>query len=85
MRAVSLVVLWPSGPGESKFQVQLLLLGLKFQRGKIVNPDIIPFFHRAPSLPILPVQVELDGFLGVSQVAQRSQVLSSRGYPFHLT
>ncbi|KAJ9072470.1 hypothetical protein DSO57_1027198 [Entomophthora muscae] len=71
MRAVSLVVLWPSGLGESRFWVQFLLPGLKFQRGKIVNPDIIPFFPQAPSLPILLVQVELDGFLGVSQVAQR--------------
>ncbi|KAJ9052694.1 hypothetical protein DSO57_1031779 [Entomophthora muscae] len=60
----------PGGPGGSKFQVQFPLLGLGFQRERIVNPDIIPFFPRAPSLPILLVQVELDGFLGISQVAQ---------------
>ncbi|KAJ9053129.1 hypothetical protein DSO57_1027387 [Entomophthora muscae] len=61
----------PCGLGESRFRVGFLLLGLSFQRRRIVNLDIIPFFPGAPFLPILLVQIELDGFLGISQVAQR--------------
>ncbi|KAJ9078495.1 hypothetical protein DSO57_1006270 [Entomophthora muscae] len=61
----------PGGPGESRFQVQFPLLGLGYQRGRTVNPDIIPFFPQAPSLPIILVQVELDGFLGIGQIAKR--------------
>ncbi|KAJ9054770.1 hypothetical protein DSO57_1010645 [Entomophthora muscae] len=61
----------PSGPKESRFGVQFLLPGMGFQRGRIVNPDTIPFFPQGPSLLILLVQVELDNFLGIIQVAQQ--------------
>ncbi|KAJ9068357.1 hypothetical protein DSO57_1029537 [Entomophthora muscae] len=39
MRAGGPAVHRPCGPGESRFQVLFLLLGLDFQRRRIVNPD----------------------------------------------
>ncbi|KAJ9056569.1 hypothetical protein DSO57_1031644 [Entomophthora muscae] len=39
--------------------------------GSLKNPDTIFFLPQGPSLLIFLVQVELDGFLGISQVAQR--------------
>ncbi|KAJ9077052.1 hypothetical protein DSO57_1020314 [Entomophthora muscae] len=70
MQAGSPAVHRPGGPGDpgSGFDSRSWAWG---SRGGELSILKISFFPRAPSLPILLVQVELDGFLGIGQVAQR--------------
>ncbi|KAJ9075116.1 hypothetical protein DSO57_1039276 [Entomophthora muscae] len=78
LQRLSLRKTWAGGPlvhgaspQESRVRIQIPLLGPVFQGERIVNPDTIPFFPQEPSLLVLLVQIELDNFLGISQVAQR--------------